>query len=153
MDNHFRKDYFNFGTSIAFAALTIIFIIGQILFITLMFIFLDNSFGVKGNLVFGFGVFGMLIFLLLIGDLFICWKYWIYDEDGITNGNLFVKRKILFSEMDYYEIKLSDTGSKFLHKCICFYKGKKMVSVRIDFLSEEELQWLKSKTKPKNDIK
>lgn len=153
MDNHFRKDYFDYTTSIVFAVLTVLFIIGQIICTTLMLIFPNKYFGVEGALAIGLGVFGMLISLLLLGDFFACWKYWIYDENGITNGNLFVKRKILFAEVDYYEIKLSDTGSKFLHECICFYKGKNMVSVPMFCLSEEELQWLKSKAKPKNDIK
>ncbi|MCR5349094.1 MAG: hypothetical protein K6E59_05780 [Bacilli bacterium] len=128
--------------------------IGQILFLSLGLTIGIADWGLDGILIIGFGVFGFTIALDLILVLFYAWRYWEFDLEGVTNGNLFSKKKILFNPIEYAEIKAIVIGSKpFIsaQENICFYQGKKVVTIPTFCLPREELEWFKQKVAFKHE--
>lgn len=128
--------------------LTSLLFIGQIVFLTIGFTKGIGDWELEGIYAIGLGVFG---FLILDSFLLICFgasRYWSYDDSGITNGNIFAKKTILFKDVDFFEEKYIVIGSKpfvVTQKNVCFYKKKKCVSIPCECLDDEEIEWIKSK--------
>ena len=145
MINPKRKDYFDYIFSIVITSFTILLIVGQIIFIVIGLTIGIADWGLDGVLAIGLGVFGTCITVSLILTLFGAWRYWSFDSKGIANGNLFFKRRILFTEVESIEIKtITVTGKPFIitQENICFHHGKKMVTIPTYCLSKEEIEWL-----------
>lgn len=141
-----RKDYFDFIFSISITVFTALSIVGQITFLTIGLTVGIADWGTDGVLAIGFVAFGLAITIGLLLTLFAAWKYWSFDSNGVINGNLFWKRRILFSEMDFVEVKVIVIGAlPFIasQENICFYKGKTVVTIPTYCLSAEEMEWIK----------
>lgn len=154
MDNKNQKTYFDIIFSITTVVFTSLLVIGQIVFLCFGLGGYIFGWGKDEILILGIGAFSPIICLCLILLLFFCWKYWLYDDEGVTNGNLFFKRKILYSNIDLIEIKTIAIGAKpFIaaQKNICFYQGKKVVTIPIFCLSENEIEWLKKQANKKQE--
>ena len=148
MSKFIKKGYFDIIFSWFITVFTALLIIGQIVFLTISLTIGIADWGVEGALAIGFGAFGLAIAIALSLTLFGAWRYWAFDEDGVTNGNLFHKRKLLFAETESIETKTIVIGTKpftIAQENICFSSGKKTVTIPIYCLSQEELEWLKSK--------
>jgi|GEM_PF-4321185 len=146
MANYLRKGFFDLIFSVTITLFTALLIIGQIVFLVIGLTVGIADWGVEGALGIGFGAFGMAIMIALPLTLFGAWRYWAFDADGVTNGNLFCKRRILFGEVESAEIKIVAIGSKpfvIPQESLCFQKGKKCVTIPTYCLSKEELEWLK----------
>lgn len=145
MDSISRKDYFDFIFSVVITAFTALLVAGQIVILSFGFTVGISDWGTEGTLAIGVGLFGFVIAISLSLTLFGAWRYWSIDSDGVTNGGIFWKRKILFAEVDRFEIKDIVIGAKpFIttQENICFYKGKNMVTIPAFCISKEEMDWI-----------
>ena len=148
MDSISRKDYFDFIFSVVITAFTALLVAGQIVFLSFGLTVGIADWGIEGALEIGVGLFGFVIAISLSLTLFGAWRYWSIDSDGITNGGIFWRRKILFAEVDRFEIKTIVIGAKpFItaQENICFYKGKNMVTIPAFCISEEEMDWIEKR--------
>lgn len=155
MGNYHKKGFFDFVFSVIITLFTIVLIVGQIIFLAVGLTIGIADWGVEGALAIGFGAFGPAVVIASSLTLFGAWRYWAYDTYGVTNGNLFFKRRFLFCNIDSIEIKTIAIGAKpftIAQEDICFHIANKTVSVPTYCLSSEELEWLKNQCKPKNNL-
>ncbi len=148
MVNPSRKDYFDFVFSVVITAFTILLALGQIVFLAIGLTIGIADWGSEGILVLGFGAFGPVIAITLSLTLFAAWRYWSFDSEGVTNGNLFRKRRLTFRETEHVETKTVVIGGKpfvTAQENLCFVKGRKTVMIPIYCLAKEELEWLKQR--------
>lgn len=145
MTNYSKKDYFDFIFSAAITTFTILLVIGQIVFLALGLAIGIADWGIEGVLAIGFGAFGPIVLVALYLTLFSSWEYWAFDSESVTNGNLFHKRTILFSDTEYIETKriaISSRPFTISQENLCFHAGKNVVTIPVYCLSQEELKWL-----------
>ena len=150
MDSVSRKDYFDFIFSVVITAFTVLLAVGQVVFLSIGLSVGIADWGVEGALEIGVGLFGSLIAISLCLTLFGAWRYWSIDAEGVSNGGVFWKRRILFAEVDRFETKRIVVGAKpFIttQENICFYKGKRMVTIPAFCISEEEMDWIRKQIK------
>ena len=141
-----KKDYFDFIFSVTITVFTTLLVLGQIVFLGIGLTFGIADWDVQGILAIGFGAFGVVIGIALSMTLFAAWRYWSFDSEGVTNGNLFHKRRFAFSEIELVETKIIIIGSKpfvTAQENLCFTKDRKTITIPTYRLSMEELEWLK----------
>ncbi len=147
------KHYFMPFVSAICTGFTILSIIGQIIFITYGLTVGIGKFDTEGILKLGFFGFGIAIALGLVLTLFCSWKYWSYDNEGITNGGLLWKRRFLFKDIEYYKIQtITESSWRIVirYDVYSFFIGKKKVMICKDDLTDAELEWLKSQIENKS---
>ena len=148
-----KKDYFDFIFSVVVTVFTIFLIVGQITFLTIGLTIGIANWNTEEILAMGLGVFGTAITMALFLTLFAAWRYWSFDSEGVTNGNLFYKRRFAFREIESVETKTIIIGAKpfvTAQENLCFTKGRKMVSIPTYCLSKEEIEWLRQQVSIKD---
>lgn len=140
-----NKNYFDVIAYIFITIFTIVSVVGLIVFLSVGLTIGIPNIENEEIVPFGMGMFMPVIAISLPTTLFLAWRYWRFDEDGVSNGNLFRERKFSFKEIDRVEIKIQAvSGRPFVisQEQLCFYKGKKMVAIPTFCLTEEEKEWL-----------
>jgi len=155
MRNIGEKIYFDIIFSVGMCIIIGLTFIGQVVFITLGLIFGIADWGIEGVFAIGFGIFGLFIGNLLILFFLCAFSYYKVDEDGVTNGNIFGKRKIKFCESDRWDVRREGFASLlglYVQDCFCLHKGRKLVKIPIYGLEKEEIEWLKAKASAHSKI-
>ena len=154
MNNFGAKRYFDPIFSYTHTIFSILVFTGQIAYLIFAFSVGEKYLKLEDLLLIEFCLVCPMTLLCLLLLIFGAWRYWKFDENGIENGCLVYKKKILYNEIDsIVEKQILITGRPFIRMqdCMCFYKKKKMVYVEIACLSSKELIWLESKTKNKKN--
>ena len=147
MNNFGKRNYFNIIFSIVFVLLSFFAIAGQAIFLSIGLTAGISNWDLEGILVIGVAIFGGFIIVCLCAVIFFGFTYWAIDNDGIINGGIFKKRKILFSEVDKFEIKakqLPSLGGVWTTDCLFFYNKKKYVVIPLYCLNDANIEWLKN---------
>ncbi len=127
---------------------TILVAIGQVIFLSIGLTFGIADWDLKEILEIGVGVFGFIILVSILLILFGATRYWSFDDKGISNGNIFIKKTFLYEEIDSFEEKYVAIGAKpfvAIQKNWCFYKDKRCVTIPCEHLKNSELEWIKSR--------
>ena len=145
-----KRGLFDFLFSILATFFVFALFFGQIIFLVIGFTIGIFDWGIDGVLCIGFGAFCPLILIVFLLMLFGGWRYWEFDENGVCNGNLILKKRLLFSEIERYEIKSTATsynlkGHLVQIECIVFYKNNRNIKIPLWGLTSDELSFLKSK--------
>lgn len=141
-----EKVYFDPIFSIVITSITVLFVVGLIVFLLINFTIGVFDWDPIDTLIFGLIVFGMAITISLLLVLFGAWRYWLYDNEGITNGSIFFKKKIRYEEIEKVETKTIVIGAEpFIttQECYCFYKGKTMIFIPTIDIRHDDMCWLK----------
>ena len=147
MRNIGEKIYFDIIFSIGISIIIGLVLTGQIVFLILGLTFGISDWGVEGVLLMGFVPFGLVILDLLMLFFLCAFSYYQVDEDGVTNGYIFFKRKIKFRESDRWEVRPEGFATLLgmqTQDCFCLYKGRKYVKIPVYGLEKEEIEWLKA---------
>lgn len=150
-----KKGFFDFLFSLTVTFFAFISFLGLLIFLVIGFTIGIFDWGVDEILCMVFAVFlpaNVISFLMMF---LAGWRYWSFDQNAVYNGNLILKKKLLFSEVERYEIKnvcvsYNLKGFSAQTECILFYEGKHILKIPLWSLSIDELEYLKAKVKNKN---
>ncbi len=137
-----RREYFDFAFSIINSVFVILGLLIIVIILTLYF-GTNLMSGITIDfflIIIGFVSILTLLFILL--ELIGTWRYWEFDNEGVSNGGLFVKRKkYLYTDIEKVEIGLG-LSARIKTRSLKFYIKKTELIIPLNKLKRSDAIWI-----------